>query len=57
MIVTYFDHGNFSVLLALRELKEFFWSEHDRETRNSAFLSYAILQTPAGGFVDRFGVK
>jgi MFS family permease len=59
MMVAYFDRGNLSVVLALKEFKALFrLSDYDRGTLNSAFfLSYAVLQIPAGWFVDRFGVK
>jgi MFS family permease len=59
MTVAYFDRGNLSVVLALKEFKALFHlSDYDRGALNSAFfLSYAILQIPAGWLVDRFGVK
>src|ERR1017187_10295480 len=59
MIIAYFDRVNLSVVLVLKEFKHFFQlTDHDRGSLNSAFfLSYAILQIPAGWFVDRYGVK
>jgi MFS family permease len=59
MLIAYFDRGNLSVVLALKEFKaRFRLNDYDRGALNSAFfLSYAILQIPAGWFVDRFGVK
>lgn len=59
MIIAYFDRVNLSVVLALKEFKEFFHlTDHDRGVLNSAFFwSYALLQIPAGWFVDRYGVK
>jgi MFS family permease len=58
-ILAYFDRVNLSVALANREFRDFFrLSDIDRGTLNSAFfVTYAILQIPAGWFVDRFGVK
>ena len=59
MVVAYFDRGNLSVVLALKEFKALFrLSDYDRGVLNSAFfLTYAVLQIPAGWFVDRYGVK
>jgi MFS family permease len=59
MIVGYFDRGNPSVVLALKEFKALSrLSDYDRGALNSAlFLSYGILQIPAGWFMDPFAVK
>jgi MFS family permease len=59
MIIAYVDRSNISVALAVREFKDFFrLTDTDRGTLNSAFFwSYALLQVPAGCFVDRYGVK
>ncbi len=59
MMIAYFDRVNLSVALALKDFQSFFHlSEVDRGTVNSAFFwSYALLQIPAGWFVDRYGVK
>jgi MFS family permease len=59
MIIAYFDRVNLSVVLVVKEFKQFFQlTDHDRGSLNSAFfLSYTILQLPTGWFVDRYGVK
>ncbi len=59
MMVAYFDRVNLSMALTLPEFKSYFQlSDSDRGALNSAFFwSYAILQIPAGWFVDRYGVK
>src|ERR1035437_777153 len=59
MIIAYFDRVNLSVVLVVKDFKQFFQlTDHDRGSLNSAFfLSYTILQLPAGWFVDRYGVK
>lgn len=59
-MVAYFDRVNLSVALADKDgfLKFFNLSNQDRGMLNSAFfVSYALLQIPAGWLVDRFGVK
>ncbi len=59
MMIAYFDRVNLSMALALKEFKDHFrLTDQDRGLLNSAFFwSYAVLQIPAGWFVDRFGVK
>jgi MFS family permease len=58
-IIAYFDRVNLSAALADPSFKEFFrLTDIDRGTLGSAFFwSYALLQIPAGWFVDRYGVK
>lgn len=58
-IVAYFDRVNLSAALADVDFKAFFnLTDIDRGTLGSAFFwSYAVLQIPAGWFVDRYGVK
>jgi len=59
-MVAYFDRVNLSVALADKDgfLSFFKLSNADRGLLNSAFFwSYALLQIPAGWFVDRYGVK
>ena len=58
-IVAYFDRVNLSVALADVDFKTYFQlTDIDRGTLGSAFFfSYAVLQIPAGWFVDRYGVK
>jgi MFS family permease len=58
-IVAYFDRVNLSAALADIDFKAFFnLTDIDRGTLGSAFFwSYAVLQIPAGWFVDRYGVK
>ena len=55
MIIAYVDRGNLSVALAVPDfIRSFHLSDTDRGTLNSAFFwSYAALQIPAGGAVDR----
>lgn len=59
MMVAYFDRVNLSVALTLKDFQTYFHlTDHDRGLLNSAFFwSYAILQVPAGWFVDRYGAK
>ena len=59
IIIADFDRENLSVVLVLKEFKQLLHlTDHDRGLLNSAFfLSYAVLQIPAGWFVDRCGVK
>jgi ACS family D-galactonate transporter-like MFS transporter len=58
-IIAYIDRANISVALAVPDfIKSFHLSDVDRGLLNSAFfLSYALLQIPAGWIVDRYGVK
>jgi MFS family permease len=59
MMVAYFDRVNLSVVMVLPDFKQRFQlTDTDRGALNSAFFwSYAVLQIPAGWFVDRYGVK
>lgn len=59
LMIAYFERVNLSVVLAIPEFKRHFGlSDLDRGVLNSAFFwSYALLQIPAGWWVDRFGVK
>jgi len=59
MMIAYFDRVNLSVVMVLPDFKQHFQlTDTDRGALNSAFFwSYAVLQIPAGWFVDRFGVK
>lgn len=59
-MVAYFDRVNLSVALADKEgfLKFFQLNNDQRGLLGSAFfMSYALLQIPAGWLVDRYGVK
>jgi len=59
VIIAYVDRTNLSVSLADASFKKFFQlDDTQRGLLNSVFFwSYALLQIPAGFFVDRFGVK
>lgn len=59
MIIAYFDRVNLSVALAEPDFRNFFQlTDRDRGSLNAAFFwTYAVLQIPAGWFVDRYGVK
>ena len=59
MMIAYFDRVNLSVVMVLPDFKQHFQlSDTDRGALNSAFFwSYAVLQIPAGWFVDHYGVK
>jgi len=59
MMIAYFDRVNLSVVMVLPDFKQQFQlTDTDRGALNSAFFwSYAVLQIPAGWFVDRYGVK
>ncbi len=59
VIIAYVDRTNLSVSLADPAFKTFFQlNDEQRGLLNSVFFwSYALLQIPAGFFVDRFGVK
>ncbi len=59
MIIAYVSRSNLPVALALPDfIKSFHLSDVDRGTLNSSFFwAYALLQIPAGWFVDRYGVK
>ncbi len=59
MMIAYFDRVNLSVVMVLPDFKQHFrLSDTDRGALNSAFFwSYAVLQIPAGWFVDHYGVK
>lgn len=58
-MVAYFDRVNLSVVLTVDDFKGYFQlGDRDRGLLNSAFFwSYALLQIPAGWFVDRYGAK
>ena len=58
-VIAYVDRVNLSVALVDVDFKAFFGlSNTDRGLANSAFFwSYAVLQIPAGWFVDRYGSK
>ncbi|MCC6586401.1 MAG: MFS transporter [Bryobacterales bacterium] len=58
-VIAYFDRVNLSAALADSSFKDFFkLTDIDRGTLGSAFFwSYAVLQIPAGWFVDKYGVK
>src|SRR5258707_13479997 len=59
VIIAYVDRTNLSVSLADATFKKFFQlDDRQRGLLNSVFFwSYALLQIPAGFFVDRLGVK
>src|SRR6185295_12002693 len=59
VIIAYVDRTNLSVSLADASFKKFLQlDDTQRGLLNSVFFwSYALLQIPAGFFVDRFGVK
>jgi MFS transporter, ACS family, D-galactonate transporter len=58
-MVAYFDRVNLSVALAQKDFQQFFdLTAESRGWLNSGFfITYALLQIPAGWFVDRYGVK
>lgn len=59
MVIAYIDRTALSVAIAVPEFREHFnLTDSQRGLMNSAFFwSYALLQVPAGWFVDRYGVK
>ena len=59
IIIAYIDRANLSVALATPELRSaFHLTDSTRGLFNSVFFwSYALLQIPAGWFVDRYGVR
>lgn len=59
MVIAYVSRTNLPVALTLPEfIRTFQLSDIDRGTLNAAFFwTYALLQIPAGWFVDRYGVK
>jgi len=59
IIIAYIDRANLSVALATPELRSaFHLTDSTRGLLNSVFFwSYALLQIPAGWFVDRYGVR
>ena len=59
IIIAYIDRANLSGALATPELRSaFHLTDFTRGLFNSVFFwSYALLQIPAGWFVDRYGVR
>lgn len=58
-MIAYFDRVNLSVALSQKDFQQFFdLSPKDRGALNSAFfITYALVQIPAGWVVDKFGCK
>ncbi len=58
-MIAYFDRVNLSVALSQKDFQQYFnLSNTDRGLLNSAFfITYALVQIPAGWVVDKYGVK